>query len=226
MSMACSRDGRLAAFDRHRDQLLAMLREACERRPRTISFDAAEAWRCVRFMASVYLDEAARTDQERERRPDECREILHQLAAALEESRSKLDRATDHDVRGSLFLAWCQTHGDPDLTGPVIGAFERGFDKEVAAAIAGLATFERCAVVAAEEFRRRSGRPDGRGVLPQDFVVRLEYVYQGLTGKAGGRGYGPFARFTAKFLEAALQRDITLASVVGAIKDAKITKKQ
>src|SRR6516162_9111654 len=60
---------------------------------------------------------------------------------------------------------------------------------------------------AAEQVRQKRGRPGGTGFLHHDFVIRLESTYREITGKPGRVGWGPFAHFVDKFLEA-LRRKI------------------
>jgi hypothetical protein len=48
---------RLTAFDRHKDDLLAILKEVCDRKPKTKPFDADKSWRYVRLRAdSDHMD--------------------------------------------------------------------------------------------------------------------------------------------------------------------------
>lgn len=212
---------RLAAFDRHSDDLLAMLRKVCERRLKPKSFDEKTSRRYLKFMAQVYVEEEVRTEQKRMIAPAADRaELLDQLGTDLGESRCKLDAVMQDDIRGQLFLAWCEAHGNPDLTDPVVGLFDANFDKVVGDVVAGLAALEAAAFRAAEQVRQEPGRPAGTGILPNDFIISLEAGYRDITGKRGGAGPGPFAQFAKKFLEA-LGRESPENTVIDAIKDAR-----
>jgi hypothetical protein len=214
-------EARLTAFDRHRDDLLGLLQKVCERRPKTKSFDKNESWRHLRFMAGVYLRKEASVGQKQMEVPAADRvKLLHQLGNALGQARCKVNEATQDDVRGRLFLAWCETHGDPDLTDPIIGLFENKFDEVVAGVVADLAALETAAFRAVRQVRQRPGRPGGTSVLQHDFIINLEHAYRDITGKPGGAGPGPFAQFVKKFLEA-LGRNSLEQSVIEAIKDAR-----
>ena len=96
------------------------------------------------------------------------------------------------------------------------------FHKLAADVVTGLVALETAAFRAAEK-RRRPGRPKGTGILPPDLIILLESLYRFITGKPGGAGPGPFARFVKKFLEAK-GRTITQQSVIEAIKTAKKRK--
>jgi hypothetical protein len=210
---------RLAAFDRCRDDLLAMLQAQCNRKPKTKSFDGDGTWCELRSIASTYLKLEARMEEQRMRPTDAARR-LGLLGSALGTARSKLNQAWHADIRGGLFVEWCEANGNPDFTDPVIDAYERGFDKRVACLLAGLATLEQAAVRASKQSpQRRPGRPMGAGFQSHEVIVSLESVYRRSTGKRAGVGAGPFARFVEKFFEA-LQR--SPGSVVDAIKAAKM----
>src|SRR5262245_42518147 len=80
----------LDAFDRHKDDLLAMLQDVCERKLKTKPFDKNESWRHLAFWASLYLQQQARVEQERmELAPDRLK-LLLQLGNTLKEARCKL----------------------------------------------------------------------------------------------------------------------------------------
>ena len=210
-----------AGFDQHRADLLGHLRKVCERSPKTKSFDPDKSWHHLRLMAWRYLHEEARAEEKRMMVPPADRvELLCQLGNALREARCKLDDARNHVIRGVLFVEWCEAHGNPDFTDPIMGLYDTKFDKVVADMVAGLADLETAASRAAEQVRQKPGRPGGTGVLQHDFIVSLEYAYQGITGKRGGAGPGPFAQLVIKFLQA-LQRSNAEQSVIEAIKAAK-----
>lgn len=211
-------EARLAEFDRHEDDLLTILQKVCERT--TKPFDRKYAWRQVRFYARRYLEEA---EEKQLMVPAANRvELLRQLGNALRQARCKLDEARHHDC-GALFVEWCEAHGNPDFTDPIMGLYEAKLDEVVAGVVAGLADLETAASRAAEQVRQKPGRPGGTGVLQQDFIIDLESAYRDITGKPGGAGAGPFARFVMEFLEA-LGRTSESDSVIETIKAAKKRK--
>jgi hypothetical protein len=204
-----------AEFDRHRDDLLAMLQKVCERTSK--SFDTESAWDHIRFYASRYLLEEASVEEKRMMEPAADRvERLRQLGNALAEARCKLDEARDHVICVVLFEEWCKARGIPDFTDRHVAIF----DDALADLIAGLAYLETAASRAAKQVRQKPGRPGGTGLLQQDFLISLELAYRDITGKPGGAGPGPFAQFVKKFLEA-VGRTSTEQSITKAIKVAK-----
>jgi hypothetical protein len=110
----------------------------------------------------------------------------------------------------------CKTRGIPDFTDRHADIF----NDAIADLIADLAYVETAASRAAERVRQKPGRPGGTGILQHDFIISLEYTYQGITGKRGGAGPGPFAQLVTKFLQA-LERPSPEQSVIDAIKTAK-----
>jgi hypothetical protein len=217
-------EARLAEFDRHRDDLLAILQKACGRRAKP--FDKKYAWHHIRLNAWCYLEGEARAEEKQLMVPAADRgELLRQLENALSRARCKLDEARHHVIFGVLFGEWCEAHGNPDFTDPIMGLYEAKFHEVLADVIAGLADLETAASRAAEQVRQKPGRPRGTGVLQHDFIVGLESAYRDITGKRGGAGPGPFAQFVTKFLQA-LERPSTEQSVIKAIKAAKKRKGQ
>jgi hypothetical protein len=187
---------RLTAFDRHKKELLSILCNEYERQTKGRPFDKRDAWRRLRFAALVYLLEEASVDQKLATAPANKRiERLRQFGNALSRARRKADEVMSDGARGHLFLAWCEANGDPDLLDPILVQFDAEFDKVVA----GLAALETAAFRAAEQARRRRGRPDGTAVLPHDCIIALEAIYRDITLKKCGAGPRPFARLVKKF---------------------------
>jgi hypothetical protein len=206
----------LTAFDRHRKQLLDILRSEYKRSRQTNPFDEHYAWQHLRFVADIYLRNEADVSRKQAAIPAADRvELLLQLGNALGNAHRKVDEAMQ-TVRGPLFLAWCEANGDPDLTDPIMDRYDAAFDK----AIASLSAFETVAFRAAETVRRGQGRPPGTSIMPHDFIIALESVYRDITKRKAGAGPGPFAKFVKNFLTA-LGRECTEGSVIGAIKAAK-----
>jgi hypothetical protein len=201
---------RLAAFDRHKDDLLGHLQKVCEYRPKTKSFDPEKSWRLVRFYASRYLEEEVVPVADRV-------ELLRQLGNVLREARCKLDETRQKVILVALFEEWCKARF-PDFTDRHVAIF----DEALAELIASLADMEITASRAAEQVRQKPGRPNGSGVLETEFIIDLECdVYGNITGKPGGAGRGPFAQFVMKFLEALGRCTIEEQTVIKVIRAAK-----
>jgi hypothetical protein len=209
----------LTAFERHRKELLDLLRDVYERRSQTKPFDENYSWRNLRFMAYAYLRRKAEVSQKRARMPAGDRaKLLRQLGNALRIGRRKADEAMK-TVRGHWFVEWAEANGNPDFTDPIISRFEEEFEKRVA----DLVGLETAAFRAAETARNRDGRPPGTGVLPHDFIIPLASVYRDITKANSGAGDGPFAGFVWEFLTALGRADdIEYVSVIDAIKDARL----
>jgi hypothetical protein len=219
-------DARLAAFDSHRDDLLIMLQKVRGRQPRTEALDANRSWRKLRWLAFAYFDEDATLEERRALGPFTDREEqLTGLGAALKNSRRKLTQVTQGTIRGALFLSWCEAHGNPDLTDPIISRYDVNFEELIERTLAAIADLEKAALRAPEQLRQSGGRPEGTGILPHDFIINLECAYRDITGKPGGAGDGPFARFVKKFSDA-LGQHITKTGVKAAIQNAKEREEQ
>jgi hypothetical protein len=164
---------RLVEFRRHQKELLDILQKASERRSKTESFDKQKAWRRVEFMAGAYLQHEASIERKRMLPPAADRaDLLDHLGSALAEARCKLDEVKQHDVRGHLFVEWCEANGNPDWTSSVIAVFEAEFDKMVGGVTASLTDLEGAAVRAAEQIRQGPGHRTGRGSssMPKSLV--------------------------------------------------------
>jgi hypothetical protein len=207
------------AFERHMAVLLAILEEV---RGRTAKPHGPDSRSILKMCAlSYYMDERPT------RVPTaDLIKPLFKLRKALREARSTLEDVIkgNHFLYLNLFSAWCDEQIDPDLQDEIIeDQLNAAFHKLAAAVDAGMAALETAAFRAAGNLRKRPGRPSGTGILPPGFIIELESAYRYITGKPGGAGPGPFARFVRKFLEA-LGRTITEESVIEAIKAAKKRK--
>ena len=206
--------GHLSTFDRHRKELLGTLRQVHERGPKTVPFDADDAWRHLKFIASIYHRREAGLRQEKARAPDAKRlKLLLELEGALSNARRAASKAMK-TVGGHWFLEWAKANGDPDLTDPRIYRFEEEFNKTVAR----LKALEEAAYRAAETVRRGPGRPPGTAAIPHILILNLEGVYRDVTERRAGAGPGPFARFVEQFLTAL---GLDCSNVVDAIKAAR-----
>ena len=83
---------RLAAFDRHKDDLVAILQKVCERRAKP--FDKNGAWRHIRIYARRYLEGEARAKEKQKMVPAADRsKSLRQLGNTLRQARCMIDEA-------------------------------------------------------------------------------------------------------------------------------------
>ena len=202
---------RLAAFERHKEDLLAILQKVCERRAKP--FDKKDAWRRIRIYAWRHLE--ARSEEKQKLPASQHRKSLRELGNALSQARCKLDE-TKGRALVVLFEEWCKARGIPDFDDRHVPIF----NEVLADRIAGLAHLEAAAFCAVERVRQDPGRPRGTGVLQQDLIIALELAYRDITGKPGGVGSGPFAQFVMRFFEA-LGSARAEQSVITAIKAAK-----
>ena len=157
-------------FERHKKELLDLLRKVYERERNTKPFDTHGAWRHLRILAHLYFRSEAEVSQEQAMMPAGDRvKLLRRLGNALRDARCTADEAME-TVRGRWFVVWAEANGNPDFLDPIIDRFGEEFDKRVA----GLAVLETAAFRAAETVRGKSGRPPGTAVLPHDFIVNFE----------------------------------------------------
>jgi hypothetical protein len=205
-------EGRLAAFNRHKGGLLRQLRNECSRTGQP--FDSDRAWRELGLLAWSYLDREVRTPIAAAR----CRHIAAQLRQ-LEQTLAGVVHGLHetHHNRDFLLAEWCKTHDDPDFLDDGFVLYERRFDAMVATTLGNLIELEAAAAGAADQLRRKNGRPAGIGVLQDEFIVALEVTYYNVTGESGGTGAGPFSRFAVKFF-AALGHDVAEQTVIKAFR--------
>jgi hypothetical protein len=213
----------LNTFNRHRKELLHILRKAHERGLKkrglkTEPFDDDKAWRSVEFIAWAYLKRDVQLKQEKAWVSDADRlKLLGRLEAALSKARLLAAEAM-RTGGGRWFAEWAEAHGNPDFTDPRIHLYEDEFDKRVAV----LKDLEEAAfrAVTTERDRKKRGRPPDKATLPHDFILTLERVYRDRTKSNAGAGSGPFARFVTEFL-GALGRECADETVIEAIQTAK-----
>lgn len=204
-----SLERRLAAFDRRKDDLLAILQKVCGRTDKP--FDEKGAWRHIRLYAWRHLEGA----HAKAKPAADHVELLRELRNALSQARCKLNETRSRALV-VLFDEWCKARGIPNFD----DRHEPIFHEVLADLIAGLADLETAAFRAAEQVRQKPGRPRGTGVLQQDFIIALERTYRDITGTPGGAGPGPFAEFIKRFFDA-LGSARAEDSVIKAIQAAK-----
>jgi len=206
------------AFEQHMADLLAILESGHTAKPLD-----QDSRKILRFSLWRY-----KGDTKLPRRPTaDFIKTLLKLRNTLREARSALDDVMEGNyfLHLNLFSAWCDKQIDPDLQDVIIeDQLNAAFHKLAADVDAGMAALETAAFRAAGNLRKRPGRPSGNGILPLCFIIELESVYRHITGKPGGAGHGPFARFVLKFLEALGRTSPNEESVVEAIKAAKKRK--
>lgn len=211
----------LAAFDRHKENLLDELRKGCK--PESKPFDAIKSWLDVRLFAQLYFSFA---EMKQETMPAAARvKRLRQLAGTLGRARCMADKAMQDDVGGDLFRAWLAETNIPlaptvrmDKDGSSVATRIADKFKTVVASLAALESAARTATVA-NDVPTKAGRP---ALLPRDCIQGLARVYRNNTGSKPGRSDGPFARFVSAFLTAVNRPDFEFGydSVIDAIKDA------
>jgi len=193
----------LAAFDQHKEALLAILREVRKRDLKSEPFDADKSWRDLTRLAQLYF-ERARTKQETIPAGDRVKR-LDKLAKALDRAHAMADKAMRDDVGNDLFSAWWdETYkpGDPVFLNDDGSSVLTRIADEIKKAVAGLATLETAARTAVHDVRLRRGAPEGIGVLPPEYVIALAEVYRKSTGLEPDPGDGRFAQFVREFLVA------------------------
>jgi hypothetical protein len=209
-------DAGLTSFERHKGKLLAVLRNAHERGPRSKPFDPDKTWSLLNGVAQFYFWRGS-VKQDAMPAADRARR-LRELAKVLGRARHLVDKAMQDDVKGALFSAWYDTNVRYDVVpeGPLaLVRIEDEFDKVVA----GLSALETAARRAVDDVRMKAGRPKGTAVLQKDDIEGLAAVYRESTGSTPGAGDGSFAKFVMEVLTA-LGRHLAYESVIDAIKDA------
>jgi hypothetical protein len=209
---------RLIAFDRHKKELLAVLRKAYKRGSKSDLFDANQSWRHLRRVASFYFWR----DTVKQEMMSDANRIgrLRELAKAFRKAHDLVDDAMPNDVGNDLRWAWWQgTREYARAKGRFVDFLyiERKFEKVVTSLIA----LEAAAVRAADDVPRRRGRPRANGILPPGDIEGLAAVYRDITRSRPGAGGGPFAKFVSDFLTAVGRGNIQYDSVIDAIKDAR-----
>ena len=103
-------EANLSKFERHRETILAILRNAHQGGPKSDPFDENTTWdRLTRLAHSFLLQE--RVKQETMAAADRKAQ-LSELATALKRSRTLVEEMHD-DVGDDLFSAWCEGTDEP-----------------------------------------------------------------------------------------------------------------
>lgn len=187
--------GRLAAFAKHKNDLLAHLRKACERSPKSEPFDADAAWRHLSLLAEAYFWQPIRKQETLlpARRVDQLRD----LAKALGRAHRLADKALQDDVGYDLFRAWVAGANIPLNDDGLMGVIH-----EIKKVVESVATLEAAANRAARHVPTKAGAPRGTGILPPDYITALEERYRRSSGLEPKMDAEPFAEFVGEFLTA------------------------
>jgi hypothetical protein len=190
-------DAGLTAFETHKENLLAVLRNAYEHGPKSEPFDADKAWRRLTFLAGTYVWEARIKPEIIP--PTKRRKRLRAFERAMGKARAMADQAMQDDVGDDLYGAWCKANirydADFDPKPPV--TLVRIID-EFKKVVASLSILEAAASHAADDvLPRRSGKPANLAI---GYIRALAEIYRESTGREPGTGRrGPFTRFVMQF---------------------------
>jgi len=206
----------LAAFERHKKNLLDILRKVHGGGPKSESFDEDKAWRALTRAAQICFlrPEIKQKTMLAARRV----ERLDDLAKALRRARHEANKAMQDDVGWDLFRGWyAEANTSPALAdlnadaSSVLTPFANQFKKVVG----GLTALEAAARNAAGLVRTKTGPLRGTGTLPMDDIIALQAVYRRSTGVNPYMGAGPFfAKFIDEFLIAIGRGDDTAQDYV------------
>jgi hypothetical protein len=215
LESGASDDASLAAFNKHKQELLDLLRKEHNRGPKAKSYDEEKAWHNLCGLAQSYLGQKKRVKAP----PADRIERLREIAKILRRVRRLVERTMQTDVGDDLFSAWWEVtgsdHAKPD------GTFDpRYMEQKFKGLVKSLEVLESAASYGADHAKRaKRGRPP---VLTRDDISSLAVVYRESTSSIPGAGEGPFADFVMKFLIATGRPDdIEYESLIEAIKDAR-----
>ena len=214
LELGASDDARLAAFNKHKQELLGLLRKEYERGPKLKSFDEERAWHSLAGLAGFYF--GGRRQKQATTSAAQRIERLRDIVKVLSAARRLVDRTMQTDVGDDLFSAWWEVtgseHAKPD------GTFDpRHMEREFKQVVKNLGVLERAALHGADHVKRaKRGKPP---VLTRDDFWNLAAIYRENTGSIPPASDGPFADFVMKFLIATGRPDeIGYESLVKSIK--------
>jgi hypothetical protein len=212
---------KLAAFKKHKRNLLNKLKNGYKRSPQSQSFDEGKSWRDLTQLARLYFwGEVIKKEALPAR---DCIKRLRQLARALRAAHGLTRRAIDDGLGDELCRAWFAQKKVSLISAAGIDEGDSSIltctVDEIKAAFAGLATLETAARAAAatSDVLSKKGRP---ALLPRDCIQGLARVYRKSTGTKPGRGAGPFADFAYEFMTAVGQTGFDYESLIDAIQEA------
>jgi hypothetical protein len=212
-----SGDAKLAAFNKHKLEILALLRKEYERGPKIKPFDEERAWRSLTVLAGFYF---VRTRAKQATTPAAQRiERLRDIAKVLSAARRLVNRTMQTDVGDDLFSAWWEVTGSEYAKSD--GTFDPHYmEREFKQIVKNLGVLENAALLGADHLKRsKRGKPP---VLTRDDIWNLGAIYRENTGRIPPASDGPFAKFVMKFLVGTDRADdIEYESLVEAIKAAR-----
>jgi hypothetical protein len=186
-------DADVDVFETHKEDVLAVLLDACDRGPKTDPIDKENAWHRLTRVAWQYfwrkrVDQKTRPAKDRSKR-------LSKIATVLTKAHRVFDDAKQDTLIDELYSAWCDLNikAVPDGRLEIVRLRDE-FDKVLAAfpalESAALRALERGAL---------STKPGPDPVLPAEFILVLADEYLKLTERIPGAGQGPFYRFVMQF---------------------------
>jgi hypothetical protein len=195
----------LCSFETHKHKLLDALRDAYERGPKTVAFDADRAWWHLQLAAVDFLRWSKRNTTIRTPNRRRC---LRKIAKAVGKARKLVQSAVQSDVGDDLFDAWAPTVDLPILTTSKLAAFSEedpALDRYVnlETRFNGLVEALTALEAAASHASVPPGKPGKSATLPEAHIRGLAAVYRESTGREPGTGSGPFTQFAMLFLAAA-----------------------
>jgi hypothetical protein len=207
-----------SSFDKSEASVMAILRDAYERGPKSAPFDAGEHWFRVKALLVSYL--VKRDIEEREVPAADRRDRFTRIAQASRQARDLVNKAMKYDVGNALFLAFMET-----IEATKTDVIDEGSDpyymrREFRKVMDSLATLESAALRATKYARTRRGRPT---LLPQWFIEALAGEYLSATATKPGAGDGRFAKFVMEIMAALgySGEELKYESVIDAIKVAR-----
>jgi len=186
-------------FNRHKDTLLATLRDEYCRGLRSVPVDAdRSAWLRLGLLAHQYLSEELMMREFRKPawKRTSRQKRLRDIAKILERAQDMISEALKSEVGNELLYSWrlrTVSKHPPDDPWPT--ASELG--DELGQMFAGLAIVATAARRAADKMS--PARPGKPAILPRDCIRSLGDIYRDFTGQAPGTGTGPFYRFVMQF---------------------------
>ena len=214
----------LAAFEKHKKELLDGLRKVHEGRPKSEPFDEYSAWLDLKGAANWYFQRL----KQKPMLPGRRVERLGDLAKTVGRAHDVVQKAMQDDVGHDLLRGW---YDDADITpgsDPMDGLTNTTrFIDGIRGVLANLATLKAVASKAIRDVPRRAGAPRGTGILSLHDIQALQHVYRRNTGQLPILGHGPFAEFVQDFLTAVGRADDTSQDyVVEALKYARKRRKK
>ena len=207
-----------SSFDKSEASVMAILKDAYERGPKPVPFEAGEHWIRVKGLLVSYL--IKRDWEEREVSAADRRDRFTRIAKASRQARDLVNEAMKYDVGNDLFRAFMETleATKPDVIDEGSGPYY--MRREFRTVMDSLATLENAALRAAKNARTRRGRPT---LLPQWFIEGLAGEYLSATATKPGAGDGRFAKFVMEVMAALgySEEELKYESVIDAIKDAR-----